>query len=445
MGRTWTALARLVFAAATLAASGASAAAGSDAVAMFRGGLAHTGVYAGSGPSQVPKVKWTFHEDGKIISSPAVAEGTVYFGHSNGNLYALDAKTGATRWKFETGARIASSPAVSADTVYFGSYDSVFYAVDRATGTLKWKFKTDGERRFAAARLNGFRPDVEVMPDPFDVYLSSPALANGLVYFGSGDGNVYGLDARSGALRWTFKTGDVVHSSPAVANGTVYIGSWDTYLYALDALDGKQRWRFKTGDDPDIHNQVGIQSSPAVVGGIVYFGCRDNNIYALDAASGQKLWSVANDGSWVNSSPAVADGKVYYATADTNSVKTLDARTGAQVGSLAIGKWYFFSSPAVAGRMLYAASWDGRLYGIDRQAQTVQWTFQTEASKQNLARFLKPDGSRRFHPGSSDAFYDDLVTSVNGQFSMGTFLSSPVVADHVLYIGSTDGSLYALE
>jgi outer membrane protein assembly factor BamB len=41
------------------------------------------------------------------------------------------------------------------------------------------------------------------MPDPYDVFLSSPTLAGGMVYFGSGDGNVYALDAKTGALQWS--------------------------------------------------------------------------------------------------------------------------------------------------------------------------------------------------------------------------------------------------
>ena len=98
------------------------------------------------------------------------------------------------------------------------------------------------------------------MPDPFDVYLSSPVVWNGTVYFGSGDGNVYALNALSGAMQWKFQTGDVVHASPAISAGRLYIGSWDSYFYALDATTGKQLWRFKTGEDPKIHNQVGIHS-----------------------------------------------------------------------------------------------------------------------------------------------------------------------------------------
>ena len=134
------------------------------------------------------------------------------------------------------------------------------------------------------------------MPDPFDCYLSSPVVWNGAVYFGSGDGNVYAVDAGSGALKWKFKTGDVVHASPAIADGKVYIGSWDSYFYALDAATGKEVWRFKTGEDPDIHNQVGIQSSAAVVDGVVYFGCRDSHLYALDAKTGEKKWAYRDQG-----------------------------------------------------------------------------------------------------------------------------------------------------
>jgi outer membrane protein assembly factor BamB len=66
---------------------------------------------------------------------------------------------------------------------------------------------------------------------------SSPAVANGVIYVGSWDGNVYAFDAASGAKLWTGAIGDVVISSPAVANGMVYVGSWDGNLHAY-ALAG---------------------------------------------------------------------------------------------------------------------------------------------------------------------------------------------------------------
>ena len=66
-------------------------------------------------------------------------------------------------------------------------------------------------------------------------------------------------------------------SSPAVANGIVYAGSWDKNLYAIDAVTGKEQWRFATGDRVD--------SSPAVANGIVYIGSEDKNLYAVGANS----------------------------------------------------------------------------------------------------------------------------------------------------------------
>ena len=41
-------------------------------------------------------------------------------------------------------------------------------------------------------------------------------------------------------------------------------------------------------------------------------------------------------------------------------------------------------------------------------------------------------------------FYDDMVAGVERVMSMGSILSSPVVVDSVVYVGSADGNLYAL-
>jgi hypothetical protein len=41
-------------------------------------------------------------------------------------------------------------------------------------------------------------------------------------------------------------------------------------------------------------------------------------------------------------------------------------------------------------------------------------------------------------------FYDEMVSGVHTILTMGTILSSPVVVDNVIYVGSTDGNLYAL-
>jgi outer membrane protein assembly factor BamB len=339
---------------------------------------------------------------------------------------------------------VVSSPAVADGGVFFESYDGNFYALDAAAGTLRWKFVTGGERRFAAKHLHGMLPVTETMPDPFDFYLSSPAISNGVVYFGSGDGNVYALDATSGALKWKFATGDVVHASPAVDRGTVYAGSWDTYLYALDAATGKEKWRFKTGDDEQTHNQTGIQSSPAVADGVVYFGCRDSNLYALDAATGQKLWAYDNKGSWVIASPAVAGGKVYAATSDTGQFFALDAKSGAKLFSVDFKHWPMFSSPAIAGRTALIGSHTGKLFAIDLKTQALAWEFATDGAKGELASDTGADGAPDYAGAFAGNFYDEIVAG-NEKLMRIAILSSPVVSDGTIYFGADDGNLYALK
>jgi outer membrane protein assembly factor BamB len=222
------------------------------------------------------------------------------------------------------------------------------------------------------------------------------------------------------------------------------VGSWDSYFYALDAASGKQRWRFKTGEDPQISNQVGIQSSAVVAGGVVYFGCRDSHLYALDAASGKQLWSYPTKESWVISSPAVRDGKVYFATSDTALLLAADAKSGAPVFALSFNKWPFFSSPALAADLLYIGSNAGKLIAFDLKGRRVAWTFQTDGAQKNGPALTKADGSPNYEGAFSDFFYDDLVVGANRMTSVGQVLSSPVVDGDTLYFGSTDGQLYAI-
>jgi len=267
---------------------------------------------------------------------------------------------------------------------------------------------------------------------------------NGTVYFGSGDGNLYALDAASGELRWKFAAGDVVHASPAYADGVVYVGSWDSYFYAVDAASGTEKWRFHGGEDPLIHNQVGFQSSPAVVSGVVYTGCRDSNLYAIEAATGKEKWRFNNNGSWVVASPTVKDGKVFFATSDSALYHVVDAATGKAVLQQQ-GKAFMFSSPAIAGDVVYIGVTNGTLEARDIAAGKLLWDFQTDASKQNPGWVLSAE--RKFNNSLlfRTTWQAPVIDATYRMLRVGSIFSSPLVAGGVVYFGSTDGNLYAIE
>ena len=321
--------------------------------------------------AQTNHVQWSYPAGGSSTSSPAVgADGTIYFGHADGNLYAITA-AGEYKWACPTGGWIGSSPAIAADgTLYVGSSDKNLYAI-WPDGTVRWDFPT-GEKITSSPvigaggivyvgsfddNLYAIKPDGTLnwaFPTGGDVR-SSPALdGEGVVYVGSDDGQLYAVHA-SGTLKWAFPTGGSVSSSPALgADGTVYVGSEDGKLYAINP-DGSQLWAFPTG--------AGIVDSSPAVGsdGTVYIGCYDYQLYAV-CPDGTLKWAYPT-GLEVLSSPALgADGTVYFGSNDC-SVYALEA-DGALRWSYPTGN-DVYSSPAIgADGTLYAVSEDGTLYAF---------------------------------------------------------------------------------
>ena len=415
------------------------------AQSTFHGNVARTGVFEGAGPTAAPKAKWVFKAAGPLVTTPAVAGDAVYVASLSGHLYAVDRETGAERWNFKSRTPIASSPTVDGGTVYFVSSTGSLAAIDIKTGQPRWVHAVEHERRFEARNLHGYPPTAQTIPDAWDMFVSSPAVVEGKVYFGSGDGNVYAVDATTGVLQWKFATGDVVHASPAVAHGVVYVGSYDGKFYAIDATSGQQKWVFQGGLDPAIHNQQGFQASAAVVDGTVYVGSRDAHVYALDAATGRKKWDYPTSKSWVNATPAVRDGLVYAATSDSSRFFALDARTG-RLRFNVDARAYVFSSPALAGKLAYFGSHNGRVYAVDAATGAPGWEFQTEASRRNEDGLLDPDGrlvQDAFKPVFGD--FQDMYVDFARFVSIGAVFGSPTVDRGVLYVASTDGNLYALE
>ena len=82
------------------------------------------------------------------------------------------------------------------------------------------------------------------------------------------------LSGPEGTLKWAFATGGKVGSSPAIgANGTIYVGSDDNNVYAINP-DGSKKWEFLTGG--------WVRSSPALdAAGIIYIGSEDYKVYAI--------------------------------------------------------------------------------------------------------------------------------------------------------------------
>lgn len=362
---------------------------------MFRVDPAHTGVFDEPPLRSYGGLAWRVQTGGAIRSTPVVAAGRLFIGSVDGHVHALDARTGEELWRFRAGTAVDASPAVRAGTLYVTDRAGTLYALDAATGSPRWTVETGPELALPWGFESG------------DLYTSSPVLAGGRVYFGSGDGHVYAVDAATGAVAWSAETGGRVRSTPAVHDGRVYVGSADGVVYAFDAADGSAVWRHETegaGLDSGAfgYDRRTIQSSPAVADGRLFVGARDGRLYALDADTGERLWRSPERISWVNGAPAVSNGVVYAATSDQQFVQAVDAGTGEERWRVPTAG-IVWTSPAVAGDQVIVAEGAGRVRGLDRETGAERWAAWT--------------GGRLF--------------------------GSPVPAGGLVYVGALDGGVYA--
>jgi outer membrane protein assembly factor BamB len=317
---------------------------------MFHHDLRHTGYSTSIAPDTDNRV-WIKDIGSRITSSPAIIDGKVFITSENGRVYCLDESTGALIWDQSIGGGYgwSSSPAVHDNKVFVGANDGKVYCLDANSGGIIWDYQTGG--------------NVE----------SSPAVADGKVFIGSRDGYVYCLGETTGSFIWSYPTGEIHMSSPAVADGKVFIGSYDHNVYCLDEGTGSFIWNFTTG--------INIESSPAVIDNKVFIGGLDHYFYCLDEATGTLLWSYfVGDDEGIWSTPAVADGKVFFGTSvgygNEHGVYCLDETTGSFIWKYSTEN-HVESSPAVADGKVYFGSRDTYVYCVDELTGALIWKYKT--------------------------------------------------------------------
>ncbi len=235
------------------------------------------------------------------------------------------------------------------------------------------------------------------------------------VYVGSSDGALYKLDAQSGTFLWRYQTnGRSIPAPPTVAAGTVYIGSQDGFVYALNASNGTLKWRFQT--------KAPVLASTTVDSNVVYAGSSDGYLYALHAQDGTLAWRYytgPNTTAVTANSAVVAGGVVYGSSTDNvahSYLFALDAKTGTQIWRIQVNN-QTFTTPQVANGSIYIDS------------SSMQQAGGSDSTDSYVYAYRSGDGKQLWR---SDKIGDYI-------------LSAPTVANGVVYIGSRDTFLYALD
>jgi outer membrane protein assembly factor BamB len=368
-------------------------------------------------------VYWTYQTGSAIWGTPTAGDGRVYVGSDDNNLYALDAASGELLWKFTTGDKVRSTPAVSKGIVYFCSDDGSLYAVRTKDGSLAWQVDIHN-----VAERELFDQNARV----FDYLQSSPVVADGVLYVGSADGNLYALDARRGKLRWTYQTGAMLRATPTVDSGTVYVGNWAGDLYALDAGRGELRWKaFIAFPVSPVYLYRPIQSRALVVSGTVYDASRKASVVALDALTGELQWEYDYGmGLWVESSPVLVGDTIYIGSSGNQSVYVLDSRTG-ELLSRTPSRTFNLGTPLIVGDVIYVG-------GIVFYAEGTGSPDLRDRS--GLIAYRISDRSTL-----TEIWRMAIPTTLDPGGAWSGLASSPVVAGGVIYFGALDGQVYAVQ
>ena len=284
--------------------------------------------------------------------NPTVSsDGVVYIGTKDGEVKAFkDDGSGNLQptWTFPAGVQddlngVYNTPLVVDGLVYVSGIDGFVYALDIETGNLTgegWK-----------------RPDNPfIKPEPLVAGLAYDP-THDIILAPSEDGFLYAYTAKNGNQFWDpFRTGAAIWSTPAVQDGVAYFGSLDHNLYAVNLDDGEEVWHQETDGV--------IAGKPLVFDGKVIAGSFDKTIYAYSADDGTLQWTIEGD-NWFWAG-AITDGNTIFAANMDGNIYAID-RNGNLLWKHNVGS-AIVSTPVLVPNGLVVAAKDGNLLLLDTRA-----------------------------------------------------------------------------
>jgi len=147
---------------------------------------------------------------GGAINTPVTYAGNVYFSSWDGSVQSVLIKGVIPQWNTNVGDPVTTPPFIEGERVFVGTANGEVVALSKAKGERLWSFDTRG-----------------------GTVVGTPIAAEGLVFVGGGQGTLFVLDAASGAVRFTFNTGDIINGAPAYSGGILFLGSGDGKIYAI--------------------------------------------------------------------------------------------------------------------------------------------------------------------------------------------------------------------
>jgi len=329
----------------------------------------------------------------QLLTSPAFARGKVLLGggFASHQFYAFDAYDGELAWAMAAPDGGPTAAIIKRDRVIFNTESCTIFVADVDTGELKWSrwlgdplmsqpvasgdlvmsaYPAEGAHRFGAFRLEDGEP-VWNIPIPADV-IQAPQARGDSVYFATMDGSAFRVRARDGHVLWSRDVG---------ATSAMWIDGNHALLSRRVGSGGGTR------EQPIVlaaRNGSLLSSADAVPAPYLGGGSRDRALAQGQAGAWGSvphgdhlgLTNVAAGWAFQGSSPAVADGRAYFAVG--GDIRARDMASGREVWRRSYGEAngaQAISPPAVVGSVLVFGTVDGHLYAADIDTGMTLWAY----------------------------------------------------------------------
>lgn len=284
----------------------------------------------------------------KYLKLQPVFDGNIgYVADHKGYLRAFDVKTGNSLWEMQLETPIASGPALVEGKLLFGTSQGEVIARAPHDGKEIWRVEVSSE------------------------VLALPTGANGVLVIRTVDGRVYGMDADSGKRIWVYdRTVPLLtlrgNSAPVIQNGIVIVGSDSGKLAALTLKTGTVLWETQIADPKgrtELERMVDIDVQPVVVEDVVYVITYQGRLATVQLQSGRMMW--ARD---ISSYSGIALDQYRVYVSDTESqVWALNRFTGATLWRQDKLLRRSITGPVLQGPHLVVADYDGYVHWLKRE------------------------------------------------------------------------------
>ena len=264
--------------------------------------------------------------------------------------------------------------------------------------------------------------------------------------------------------RWKVDVGEG-YGTPLIVGDVVYVFTridGQEGITALDASTGRQRWRTSypapyTPSKPAEKHGASPKATPLYHDGRLFTLGISGIVTAFDARSGKQLWQSAapNEAPFYGAavSPLGSKDLVIVHPGDYGPLTAFETRTGAIKWTAGPGG--FFASPILVSleqTPMVVSSTQGFVIGVALDGRLL-WRFPLDSQNGSTTPVLNNDtiivnSTDRviaFRPRLRDAAW--IVETMWETTDVSTYLSTPVVADGVLYGLSTKqrGQFYAID